>query len=151
MVMHQLLFMMIGNFLLLGSTPMPDTFDGPLSVIAVFIISAISGFAGTIIGLSTFGSDSAKELGRQAVSNFLLAVTMSPTTCYVATLFSDKITMNLFLVVPIAAIWGIGGGLFLKKNGPKIMDRISNKFQKSVDSALGDDTQPSGEGDTTKK
>lgn len=135
--------LMAGNLLLLATTPMPDTLDGPLPLIAIFIIAALSGLAGTIIGWATKGSECLMLQSREAIGNFFLSVTMSPTSCWLITCIpGSKMQMSLLLVVPVSALWGIGGGLLLKKIGPKILDAAARRVDKELNAFIDDDTNP---------
>lgn len=152
------------NMLLVVDPALPDTFDGPLSTIHIFIVAALSGLAGSWVSLATFGlgdgvekpgdegdSDAIKKFARQGLTNFLLSVIGGPSSCYALYKWAD-VPMNLFVVVPVAAAWGIGGALLLKKLGPRLLNIVSNRVERRVNHILyDDDTFPPSNLDDTNK
>jgi hypothetical protein len=144
MVAASFVLFIIGNLALAVDPTMPAAFlEGQLTIIQVFIIAALSGLGGTWVGLATFGSDCVKDLARQGIGNFGLSVIAGPSTAYWISSCTGA-QMNLFLVVPVAAAWGIGGAFLLKKVGPKIIDMMASRAEREGQRIFGGDT-PRGE------
>lgn len=136
-----------GNAVMIAETHM--SWDGQLTFIQMFMVSAMSGFMGVLVSVATFGSDSPKDIARQAVSNFGMSVVFSPLTAILISKGSG-LQVNIVLMVPIAALWGIGGIFLLKKVGPGLLDRAAGLINGMADGISKKMTKPVQPDDTNK-